>query len=226
MFRKKGKRKAILYGLLIVLAATFIGGAVRQLSLLPDEIYLIGNHSRTLDVGLPMSMTLKDALNEKNNPEITVNGTLVSEELNLGSALEIASSEEGSAEVQLKLFGVIPIKDIRITSVEKKVLIPGGQSIGVMLHTRGALVVGLMDISRENGEKCNPAKKAGLQTGDIILEYDGIEIENAAHLSQLVGEYGEKKVSLVILRDQIRLELQIQPLLIDDLELVCKQPLR
>jgi stage IV sporulation protein B len=211
MFRKKGKRKAILYGLLIVLAATFIGGAVRQLSLLPDEIYLIGNHSRTLDVGLPMSMTLKDALNEKNNPEITVNGTLVSEELNLGSALEIASSEEGSAEVQLKLFGVIPIKDIRITSVEKKVLIPGGQSIGVMLHTRGALVVGLMDISRENGEKCNPAKKAGLQTGDIILEYDGIEIENAAHLSQLVGEYGEKKVSLVILRDQIRLELQIQP---------------
>lgn len=211
MFRKKGKRKAILYGLLIVLAATFIGGAVRQLSLLPDEIYLIGNHSRTLDVGLPMSMTLKDVLNEKNNPEITVNGTLVSEELNLGSALEIASSEEGSAEVQLKLFGVIPIKDIRITSVEKKVLIPGGQSIGVMLHTRGALVVGLMDISRENGEKCNPAKKAGLQTGDIILEYDGIEIENAAHLSQLVGEYGEKKVSLVILRDQIRLELQIQP---------------
>lgn len=211
MFRKKGKRKAILYGLLIVFAATFIGGAVRQLSLLPDEIYLIGNHSRTLDVGLPMSMTLKDALNENNNPEITVNGTLVSEELNLGSALEIASSEEGSAEVQLKLFGVIPIKDIRITSVEKKVLIPGGQSIGVMLHTRGALVVGLMDISRENGEKCNPAKKAGLQTGDIILEYDGIEIENAAHLSQLVGEYGEKKVSLVILRDQIRLELQIQP---------------
>ncbi len=103
MFRKKGKRKAILYGLLIVFAATFIGGAVRQLSLLPDEIYLIGNHSRTLDVGLPMSMTLKDALNEKNNPEITVNGTLVSEELNLGSALEIASSEEGSAEVQNRL---------------------------------------------------------------------------------------------------------------------------
>lgn len=211
MFRKKGIRRAILYGLLAVLLAVVIGGAVQQLSSLPDEIYLIGNHSRTLDVGLPMSMTLKAALDET-NPEITVNGTLVSEgEGNWGSALEIASSEEGNAEVQLKLFGVIPIKNIRITSVEKKVLIPGGQSIGVMLHTKGALIVGLMDISRENGEKCNPAKKAGLQTGDIILEYDGIEIENAAHLSQLVGEYGEKKVSVVILRDQIRLELQIQP---------------
>ena len=214
MLRKKSFRKVFLFGMILTFLGIAAFGVGSQIASIPDEIYLIGNSSRVLDVGLPMSMTLSQAIEEQEqqNPEITVNGNLVSEEKhNIGSALEISSEQEGSANVQLNLFGIIPIKDIKITSVDQKILIPGGQSIGVMLHTKGALVVGLMDISRENGEKSNPAATAGLCVGDIIVEYDGIVINDASHLSQLIEEYKGKEVAIVVLRDQVRVELAVKP---------------
>lgn len=212
MLKKRWPRGLVLWGL--VLLCLLAGGysLTRQLAALPDEIYLIGGGSRVLDVGLPMSMTLQDTVEESGEPSgITVNGNPVSQGGSVRSALEVTGSTEGQASVELKLFGMIPIKEMRIISVPQKVLVPGGQSIGVMLHTRGALVVGLMDISRENGEKVGPAKQAGLRAGDILLEYDGVEIQNAAHLSSLVEARGAGEVPIVILRNQVRLELRISP---------------
>ena len=129
MLKKRWPRGLVLWGL--VLLCLLAGGysLTRQLAALPDEIYLIGGGSRVLDVGLPMSMTLQDTVEESGEPSgITVNGSPVSQDGGVRSALEVTGSTEGQASVELKLFGMIPIKEMRIISVPQKVLVPGGQT--------------------------------------------------------------------------------------------------
>lgn len=53
-----------------------------------------------------------------------------------------------------------------------KYIMPGGQTIGVELKTEGVLVVGLADIVNSDNISTSPAKIAGIQLGDKILEID------------------------------------------------------
>jgi serine protease Do len=49
----------------------------------------------------------------------------------------------------------------------------------------------------------SPAKKAGVNKGDVILEYDGKQVEEKGQLTKMVGRTSiGKKVKLVVLRDK------------------------
>ena len=49
----------------------------------------------------------------------------------------------------------------------------------------------------------SPAKKAGVNKGDVILEYDGKQVEEKGQLTKMVGRTAiGKKVKLVVLRDK------------------------
>lgn len=54
--------------------------------------------------------------------------------------------------------------------VSEKVLVPGGQSVGVKMDVKGVLVVGLEEIEDEEGNRINPGLLSGLQIGDMILQ--------------------------------------------------------
>lgn len=60
----------------------------------------------------------------------------------------------------------------------------------------------------------SPAELAGLRYGDVILEFDGSQVENDEHLVQMVGltEMG-KPVDVVLIRDgrQMRVAVQLIP---------------
>jgi len=62
--------------------------------------------------------------------------------------------------------------DNQVIDTNGKYIIPGGQTIGVELKTEGILVVGLADIVNADNMSVSPAKIAGIQIGDKILEID------------------------------------------------------
>lgn len=74
--------------------------------------------------------------------------------------------------------------------VEEKVLVPGGQSVGVKMDVKGVLVVGLEEIEQENGKKVNPGLLSGLEIGDMILEVNGSKVYRADEVQSLVNEAG------------------------------------
>ena len=60
----------------------------------------------------------------------------------------------------------------------------------------------------------SPAELAGLRYGDVILEFDGLQVENDEHLVQLVGLTAmDKPVEVIIIRDgrQVRIPVQLIP---------------
>ena len=77
-----------------------------------------------------------------------------------------------SQTATLKLFGVIPVKDVELLEVETPVLIPGGNPFGIKLLMEGVMVVGMGEIECSGGRIC-PATEAGIKQGDVITSIDG-----------------------------------------------------
>lgn len=83
-------------------------------------------------------------------------------------------------------------KDDQVIDTDGKYIIPGGQTIGVELKTEGVLVVGLADIVNEDNMSTSPAKIAGIQLGDKILEIDSQNISSTDEIIDYTENKGVK----------------------------------
>lgn len=96
--------------------------------------------------------------------------------------------------------------------VAEKVLIPGGQSVGVKMDVKGVLIVGLEEIDEKNGEKVNPGLLSGLQIGDMILSVNGTSVYRADEVQELVNQV-KGAVTLKIKRNGEVFNVDIKPVL-------------
>ncbi|MBU6079607.1 MULTISPECIES: SpoIVB peptidase [Allobacillus] len=96
-------------------------------------------------------------------------------------------------------------------------VIPGGQSVGVQLHTAGVVVAGFSEIETADG-KVSPAKQSGLQVGDIIIRVNQAKIENMSEFTSLLERMTKKSdtVELMIKRKENIFPVNLKPYEIDD----------
>ncbi len=99
---------------------------------------------------------------------------------------------------------------MKVSVNDEVMVIPGGQSIGVTLYTKGALVVGITGIRLENGDIVNPAREAGMLPGDVILSINGTEVNDADHVSKIV-ENQDGVLDVVVDRGGRKIDLMIEP---------------
>ncbi len=103
----------------------------------------------------------------------------------------LIATQPGLASLKLTLFGLIPIKTMQVEIVPSISLVPGGQSIGVLLHSEGVLVVGQSVVEDTQGNKSNPARDAGIDVGDIILKVNDRTVNSDELVARLVNEAGK-----------------------------------
>lgn len=94
--------------------------------------------------------------------------------------------------------------------VAEKVLVPGGQSVGVKMDVRGVLVVGLEEISCSDGEKVNPGLLAGLQIGDSIVQVNGQDVSKADEVQTIVNQVHDT-VILKVRRNGRLIDITVSP---------------
>ncbi len=194
------RRKKLPFIIIIIAAAltAAVTPAAVRLYDMPGDIFLTDGSSRVLEFDIPINVEMtSDSVDV-----LSFNGTSLKDTstVDLGKPIVISPKESGSTTISFNLFGVIPIKSINVTVGEEVLLYPGGQSIGVMLHTDGALVVGSSYITTSNGEKINPAETAGLMAGDVIKKVNGEVIQSADHLSELINNVSSEDIELEITR--------------------------
>lgn len=124
---------------------------------------------------------------------------------------EIAALKPGKAEIKLKLLGYIPLKSIAIESMPTKRVIVGGHSIGVVLQSRGIMVVGFAPVVGEDGQKYYPAKVQGVEVGDLIMQVDNKDIASENDLARIIDENKENDLDLTIKRKNNTLNLKVTP---------------
>lgn len=130
--------------------------------------------------------------------------------LNETKAAQASATVQSSEIVSLKLFGVIPIKDVKVTNIDRPLLVPGGTPFGIKMLTKGVVVIGLADIDSKNGA-ISPSKEAGLKVGDIILSVDGQIVESNQDIARVIEKTDGKTVDIVLQRDEREMELEISP---------------
>lgn len=101
---------------------------------------------------------------------------------------------------EIKLLNIIPVKTAKITNTKRQYVVLGGDIFGIKLYTDGVIIVGTDSIETDNGN-VNPAEKAGLKTGDVVLSFNGIKIESTNQFVSLLQNNKGKSAKLTINRN-------------------------
>lgn len=128
-----------------------------------------------------------------------------------GNNYEITALRPGKVDVQLKLLGYIPIKSMAIESLPTRRLVAGGHSIGVLLQSRGIMVVGFAPVIDKEGEKQYPARNEGIEIGDLIYSVDGRTVSSENELARVIDDKKGESVSLSIKRRGKFIRIPITP---------------
>lgn len=104
------------------------------------------------------------------------------------------------SETEIKLFGVIPVKNAVITQNEEKRVYVSGESFGIKLYTDGVIVVGTRDVETDSG-KCNPAKEAGLEKGDIIVSINNVKMTSSSQVEETFNDNNGKDYKITVKRN-------------------------
>ncbi|AOY78402.1 SpoIVB peptidase [Clostridium formicaceticum] len=120
---------------------------------------------------------------------------------NLRRSFQVKTIEKGTASLHLKMFGVVPYKNIKVNVVPQLQVVPGGHSIGVKLNTDGVLVVGLAQITDAAGKSHNLGEASGIRIGDTLIAINNIKVDNAVHVGELIKESNGKELKLTLKRD-------------------------
>ena len=117
-----------------------------------------------------------------------------------GVAVRAPDSEQTAEDLQLSLLG-IPLRRAQVDVVPRLELVPSGHAIGVLMG-RGVLVTQVTSVIGPGGRVGYPARDAGLQPGDVIVEVAGEIISHGAQLESLTQEYGSlgKPMPIVVER--------------------------
>jgi stage IV sporulation protein B len=179
---------------------------------LPPHMRIIAGEAALFNVNFPLTLSIHPDLEET----IKMDSSLSKYALSRSVFLE--SLKLGTSTVQFKLLGIIPIRTVQVDVLPPVKLIPGGHSIGVVLHSRGVIIVGHSPVPIANEQYATPAKDAGITIGDVIMSINGIQVQSDSQVAEIIDNSGKAQENLEILlkRGEEQINVNVKPVLCND----------
>lgn len=204
-YKLKGYRRFLYIifaaGLIALAAAVYIDYWEK----VPSTIMIRAGVEQELDFRVPAS----GEIYQQESVE-SVSAQVESLHVNFTKGVTFKANQIDNYRMNLKLFGILPYKNVDIQVIQDKTLIPSGIPIGIYVKTQGVLVVGIGEFKNESGETISPAKYI-LQPGDYILDVNGEKIENKKQFVSMVENSEGKELIMTLLRSGETTEVKIQP---------------
>lgn len=185
-----------IFGIFLLVSFVFLGffSPVGKLIKTPNEITLFEGDTYNIP-------SLQVFGTDVENSVVTINEQDAS----------IEAKTPGQSHVLFELAG-LPIKNVSVQVLKDFKVIPGGQSIGVKIHSKGVLVVGHHLVETSNG-KTSPGENAGIKVGDLITKINGKTIETINDIGSIVQEAGEnaKPLEIVVQRKNEEFKTELKP---------------
>lgn len=112
--------------------------------------------------------------------------------------VQTGSNKNREGTILFKLFGFIPIKKVKVNVLTDDDVYVGGVPIGIYLQTDGTMVVSDTTVDVRSG---TVIKNKNLKSGDIIKKINGIEINSAQDILNVLENTEEDAASVEIIRD-------------------------
>lgn len=175
----------------------------------PSNIKIRAGVDQTLDLHLPASGEIyKEAVEvggfaKSNIPAGSVH-------IDLAKPVTIKANNIEEYVLDLKLFGIIPLKSVDVQVIQNKTLRPAGIPVGIYVKTHGVLVIGVGDFKGEEGQSLCPAKYV-LQSGDYITRVNEEEVTGKSDFVEMVKHSEGQEMVLDVKRGEEKLTLRVKP---------------
>ena len=162
-----------------------------------------------LEYSLPENFYVLEGQQLHIKSKVNITSSKLSEQ-SAGNVRSASQNNVAAGNVELRLFGVIPIKTTRVQEVSETMLVPCGTPFGVKLCTEGVLVVGINEIPTASGT-ANPAKACGIKLGDVILSVNNEKVKTNEDVAAIVEKSAGKPLSFSLLREDVPLHVSLKP---------------
>ncbi len=214
-FKIESKRiiiyRRILYGLLVLGTVGIMVVSYAWLwNKVPSTIMLKAGVEQELDFRVPAGGELyKEAVEASGKiaPERSGKESLY---IDFGKPVTVRTGQIDVYKLDLKLFGIIPLKEVDVEVIQDVKLKPAGIPVGIYVKTEGVLVVGIGDFEGDNGQKYCPGRYV-LQTGDYIMEVNDEKVSTKKELINKITHCEGQEMILKIERGELELQVKIKP---------------
>lgn len=179
---------------------------------LPPHMRVIEGEVALFNVNFPLTLSIHSDLEENIKAESSLS------KYALSRSVFFESLKLGKSTVEFKLLGLIPIRTVQVDVLPSIKLVPGGHSIGVVLHSRGVIIVGHSPVPIGNEQYVTPAKDAGINIGDVIVSINGIAVQSDSQVADIIDNSGREQEQLDILlkRGEEQVHINLKPILCSD----------
>lgn len=164
---------------------------------------------------IPNTIRIKAGTSEEINLRIPASGVINTDSTTViawNQPVTIVAGESvDSCEMELKLFGVLPLKNIDIEVIEDTKLVPVGQPIGIYMITQGVLVIDTGSF-RGPDTQTNAPSEYKLQPGDYLTAIDGVAISGKRQVKEYVEQCGGREIIFQVSRGGELIPVRIQPM--------------
>ncbi len=121
----------------------------------------------------------------------------------------ITMAQTGQFDMTVKLFGIIPVRSVTVHVAPEKYLVPGGNTLGIKIFTKGLVCVGTQTVKDINGRTHDLAKEIDLRSGDILLKANHTELKQTDELIDLIQNAKNTPIRLTIDRQGKQMEKRV-----------------
>lgn len=182
-----------------VLALTLAGAAVllaatppmQRLASLPHHVRVTRGEARQIAADLPAVLYVRSdrsgvlRVNGRNLParrwHPMADGNLAVEPL-----------RTGQYHLEVRAYRLLPVRRVTVDVLPPLAVVPGGQSIGVLVNPGGVVVIEDSPVKGPDGKRRFPAREAGVRPGDVILALDGRPVADKEEMAAGVADAGRR----------------------------------
>lgn len=182
--------------------------------MIPDQLSIVADEVEHFHFSLPIDVTINSESeevvlsNESNIPSNEIR-------LQLNQPFSLYAQNQGSYNLDLKLFGKIHLKEIQVDVVDTRYAVPCGAPVGIYLKSRGVMVIGTGVITAVSGDRVEPAYGV-LKSGDYIEAINGTPLKDKEALITRVNSLGDKEAVLSVRRDGTLMEISMNAVATSD----------
>ena len=176
----------LLAGSLRLCAAYFFYMSVKSI---PDEISVYEGQEAQLDDVLPSALFSYDD--------------------------DIAVLGSNQYQLQCRLFGMLPVKTVKVQSIPRSTVYVSGETVGIYMETDGVMIIGAGEVDAVDELLKNPAENI-VRPGDYILEVNGRKIGDKNELIEMVAESEGQEMQLLLRRGLETITVAMTPVMTRD----------
>ncbi|HEX3029415.1 MAG TPA: SpoIVB peptidase [Clostridia bacterium] len=211
---KSNRKRLIIF--LAVCFSVMAFSYIRTILVVPGQLTLLEGEEYVYNFKSPFMVSIKadnDGVLKLSNIGENIKNRLIK----LSGPVLLSTQKNGHVMLTMNIFGIIPLKNVRVDVIENKKIAACGGTIGVKLKINGILVLGTSDVETENGKKVYPARECGIKAGDFIMKVNNKKPECIDDLIDAIDNSMGQKLTMDIKRGNNYIKVHIQPIMaVDD----------